>query len=192
MVLHQWEFFFSLTKKFYAHLIQPWEVTDFIFLDLILVMCTHISCILWIFMFEKQINLIRFDNFTILCSFNSSSTHYSPSISFGACGNFGFPFFIPLFPFPSLQTSDFSSKNNNERLVICDLEEWRLGTQYVFFLFVLSFKSHFFQCSVKNHFHLWISLLFCPLTTQNNSTAHNFTSPIRGCCLHNLAACLSN
>lgn len=67
------------------------------------------------------------------------------SFHFGACGIFGFPFFIPLFPFPSLQTSKFSSKNNNGRLVICDLEEWRLGTQYVFFVFVLSFKSRFFN-----------------------------------------------
>lgn len=50
----------------YVQLIQPWEVTVFIFLDSILLMCTHIPCILCIFMFEKLINFIKFDQINLI------------------------------------------------------------------------------------------------------------------------------
>lgn len=58
-------------------------------------------------MFEKQINLIKFDHFTILlCSFDSSSTaSHFPYL--WTCGGFGFIFLSPHFPFPSLQTGKF-------------------------------------------------------------------------------------
>lgn len=89
---------------------RAWEVIVVIFFDFILCMCTHIPCILCIFMFEKLINFIKFAQINLitilLCSFKSSCTLLIFRISWNlSC--FYFIFFIRYSPFPSFKAVIF-------------------------------------------------------------------------------------